>query len=426
MRESMNRMASLFVGSCRKLLENKEFHKWLAAEKFDLAFSYAGNLCPVGLIHHAKIPTWIWLNSAALMDFVAHYMGAPRIPSYVPPFIMESTDQMNFLERTKSLAGHILTIPVWKWMMAGKETAMFRELVDPNFPDLVELAEQCPLVMVNSNDLYDFPRPTLAKLVNIGGVGMQLNNVKPLDQEFQRIVDRAEGIVVFSFGSVTPSEKMPSSWKLAFIEAFKRFPKYHFIWRYVGTDLRGKLPPNVHVFKWLPQSDLLQNPKIKAFITHGGYNSVQESISAGVPLVAIPLFGDQPKNALLAERHRFGVTIHKSHLSADVIAKALDTILTDHSFSRNVKRLSQMVRKQPVSAAHLIVSWAEFVAEFKTLDNLVPAGTKLNFIQYHSLDVIAFLLSVSAIVLFVIWKLLKFIILKLCCLVYRNRKEKNE
>ncbi|RCN29813.1 UDP-glucoronosyl and UDP-glucosyl transferase [Ancylostoma caninum] len=245
-------------------------------------------------------------------------------------------------------------------------------------------------------------------------------------QEFQRIVDRAEGIVVFSFGSVTPSEKMPGSWKLAFIDAFKRFPNYHFIWRYVGTDLQGELPPNVHVFKWLPQSDLLQNPKIKAFITHGGYNSVQESISAGVPLITIPLFGDQPKNALLAERHRFAVTIHKSDLSADVIAKALDTILTDHSFSRNVERLSRMVRKQPVSAAHLIVSWAEFVAEFRTLDNLVPAGTKLNFIQYHSLDVITFLLSAFAFVLFVIYKLLKFIILKLCSVIYRKRKQKNE
>ncbi|EYC41869.1 hypothetical protein Y032_0552g3336 [Ancylostoma ceylanicum] len=115
MRATMSRMSSLFVGSCRKILENKEFLEWLAAEKFELAFSYVGNLCPVGLIHHAKIPAWIWLNSAALMDFVAHYMGVPRIPSYVPPIVMESTDHMNFLERTKSLVGHIITIPVWKW-----------------------------------------------------------------------------------------------------------------------------------------------------------------------------------------------------------------------------------------------------------------------------------------------------------------------
>ncbi|RCN26987.1 hypothetical protein ANCCAN_27285, partial [Ancylostoma caninum] len=61
-RESMNRMFSLFIGSCRKVLENKEFHDWLAGEKFDLAFSYVFNLCPIGLIYRAKIPAWIWLN----------------------------------------------------------------------------------------------------------------------------------------------------------------------------------------------------------------------------------------------------------------------------------------------------------------------------------------------------------------------------
>ncbi|KAK6011351.1 hypothetical protein OSTOST_23570 [Ostertagia ostertagi] len=71
------------------------------------------------------------------------------------------------------------------------------------------------------------------------------------------------------------------------------------------------------------------------------------------------------------------------------------------SYSENIKRLSQMVKKKPVSADHLLVAWSEFLAEFKTLENLVPAGTKLNFVQYHSLDVIAFLLSILAVILFV-------------------------
>ncbi|VDN23099.1 unnamed protein product [Cylicostephanus goldi] len=100
---------------------------------------------------------------------------------------MESTDTMNFLERTKSVIG----------IVTDKETALFRELVDPNFPDLLDLAKQCPLVdhrkllmwlnsslalqvMVNSNELYDYPRPTLAKIVNIGGIGAQLKDAKPL------------------------------------------------------------------------------------------------------------------------------------------------------------------------------------------------------------------------------------------------------
>ncbi|KAK6017517.1 hypothetical protein OSTOST_16961 [Ostertagia ostertagi] len=61
-------------------------------------------------------------------------------------------------------------------MFADRETEIFRELIDPNFPDLVDVAKTCPLVMVNSNELFELTRPTLAKVVNIGGVGIQIKD----------------------------------------------------------------------------------------------------------------------------------------------------------------------------------------------------------------------------------------------------------
>ncbi|VDO66041.1 unnamed protein product [Haemonchus placei] len=401
-----------------KMVENKEFLDWLVAQKFDLAFSHIYDVCHIGLIHYAKIPSWIWLNSGGLMDFVAYHLGVPTVPSYVPPLIMESTDEMDFVQRMKSFIGHSIT------MISDPETEIFRELVDPNFPDIVDIAKMCPLVMVNSNELYELTRPSLAKVINIGGVGIQMKDAKPLSKEFQEVVDNCEGLVVFSFGSVTPSHRMPAEWKKAFLEAFSRFPKLNFVLRYEGTDLNDQLPKNVYLFKWLPQADLLRHPKTVAFISHGGYNSLQEVITAGVPLITVALFGDQPRNAKLAERHRFAINIRKGDLSADTVAEALQRLMTDKSYSKNVKRLSEMVKRKPVSPDHLLVAWAEFVAEFKTLENLVPAGTKLNFIQYHSLDVIVFLLTILTVVLFVLWKLLKFILLKLYALLFRATKEK--
>ncbi|KAK6047410.1 hypothetical protein COOONC_15085, partial [Cooperia oncophora] len=168
MRSNINTMTALLVGMCRKTVENKAFMKWLVTEKFDLAFAYMADPCSIGLVHYAKIPSWIWLSSAGLIDFGAYYIGAPMIPSYVPPTMMASTDEMDFLERTKSVIGQFLTIFLWRRRFADPETAIFRELVDPNFPDLVEIAKECPLVMVNSNELYELPRPLLAKVVNIG------------------------------------------------------------------------------------------------------------------------------------------------------------------------------------------------------------------------------------------------------------------
>ncbi|CAJ0602855.1 unnamed protein product [Cylicocyclus nassatus] len=422
-RENIKMATSFLTMACRKTVENEEFINWLIDEKFDLAFTHMYDVCPIGLIYHAKIPSWIWLNSAALMDFVAYHMGVPLIPSYVPPITQESSDHMNYKERAKSLLGHMLTPIVWRKLFADRETAIFRELIDPEFPDIVDIAKKCPLVMVNSNELYDLPRPTLAKIVNIGGLGVERKDAKKLPREFRRIVDNADGVIVFSFGSVAAAHHMPDEWKHAFLDAFSRFPKHHFIWRYDATDLQERLPANVHQFKWLPQADLLQNPKTKAFMSHGGYNSLQEAISAGVPMITIPLFGDQPKNAKFAERQQFSINLRKSDVTADKIAEALQKILEDESYLSRIKRISHMVEKKPLSPSKLLVSWAEFTAEFKTLENLVPAGNNLNFFQYHSLDVIALFGGIAALLLYILFKILKMLVAKLP-LLYRNRKEK--
>lgn len=56
----------------------------------------------------------------------------------------------------------------------------------------------------------------------------------------------------------------------AFIDAFEQFPDYHFLWKYEESTIDLKLPKNVHIRSWLPQTDILAHPNITAFITHSG------------------------------------------------------------------------------------------------------------------------------------------------------------
>ncbi|VDM79218.1 unnamed protein product, partial [Strongylus vulgaris] len=219
-------------------VQNKEFMRWLSDQKFDLAFSHMYHTCPIGLIHAAKIPTWIWLNSGQLMDNVAHLIGVPTLPSYVPPLMMDSGDEMDFIRRTKSFIGHTLLNLLWPWMVPNKETQIFREHWDSNFPDIMDLAKNCPLVMVNSNELYELPRPTLAKVVNIGGVGVEFKDAKPLQGEFKKIAESGKGMIVMSFGSVAHAELMPEHWKTALLNAFAEFPDYEFVVKYAHDDLK--------------------------------------------------------------------------------------------------------------------------------------------------------------------------------------------
>ncbi|GMR45762.1 hypothetical protein PMAYCL1PPCAC_15957, partial [Pristionchus mayeri] len=406
-RAMMSRFGEMYK-TCALFIKNKEFMSDIENSKYDIAFTHMYNFCPIGIIHQTKIPSWVWLNSGALMDSVADLMGVPLPPSYCTPMMMDAGDKLNFVERVKSFVGHSIFKVLMKRMTIDKETAVFREEFGEDFPDLADVAAKAPLVMVNSNELYDFARPTLSKIVNIGGVGIKSKDAKPLKPEFGERVEKAKAVVVMSFGSIAPMYLMPEHWREAYFYAFSQFPDVQFFLRYERPEeIADILPPNAYAAKWLPQTDLLLHPKTLGLISHGGYNSVQDVLFAGVPIVATGLFGDQPRNAHLVERLGMGINVHKTKVSKETVTAALRRLVEDKSLKANAQRLKEMIATKPISAETLLVKWTEFLAQHQKLDNLIPYGTELSFFVYHSLDVICFL----AVVVFTVLALI-FIILR--------------
>jgi len=57
------------------------------------------------------------------------------------------------------------------------------------------------------------------------------------------------------------------------------------------TQIDSIAPDNVQVSSWVPQLEMLDRASV--VITHGGYGTVRECVSAGVPIVAFPCGGDQ-------------------------------------------------------------------------------------------------------------------------------------
>lgn len=55
-----------------------------------------------------------------------------------------------------------------------------------------------------------------------------------------------------------------------------------------APDALGAVPPNVHLERWWPQSDVL--PHAAVVVGHGGFGTTQAALAAAVPQVVLPLF----------------------------------------------------------------------------------------------------------------------------------------
>uniref|UniRef100_A0A914D8J8 glucuronosyltransferase n=1 Tax=Acrobeloides nanus TaxID=290746 RepID=A0A914D8J8_9BILA len=92
------------------------------------------------------------------------------------------------------------------------------------------------------------------------------------------------------------------------------------------------------------------HPKLLAFISHGGMNSVQEAASKGVPVIPIPLFADQYRNAKMLEYRKTALALNAKDLTVEKLTKAINEIIEDDCYQRNAKKLAAMIAAKPMSA----------------------------------------------------------------------------
>lgn len=138
--------------------------------------------------------------------------------------------------------------------------------------------------------------------------------------------DAPDGVVLFSLGSNIKSSMMAPEKIRQILEAFSKL-KQKILWKFEAKNL--PLPHNVRVSDWLPQSDLLAHPNLKVFITHGGHLSTTEAVYRGVPVIGIPIFGDQPLNMKEIVNAGFGIKLEYDELTPEVIINAVNEIINN-------------------------------------------------------------------------------------------------
>ena len=98
----------------------------------------------------------------------------------------------------------------------------------------------------------------------------------------------------------------------------------------VSAASLGQPPANVSVQSYVPQLEVLQ--RASAFVTHGGMNSVSESLYFGVPLVVIPQMGEQETVGRRVEELGAGLYLGKADATAASLRASVERVLANGRF----------------------------------------------------------------------------------------------
>ncbi|XP_040823460.1 UDP-glucuronosyltransferase 2B13-like isoform X3 [Ochotona curzoniae] len=282
-----------------------------------------------------------------------------------------------------------------------------------------EIMGKADMWLIRSYWDFEFPRPLLPNFEFIGG--FHCKPAKPLPQDMEDFVQSSgeEGVVVFSLGSMISNMSEERANVIA--SALAQLPQ-KVLWRFEGKK-PDTLGPNTRLYKWIPQNDVLGHPKTKAFVTHGGANGVFEAIYHGVPMVGLPLFADQPDNIIYMKAKGAAVKLDWKTISSAELLSALKTVINDPSYKENVMKLSRIHHDQPMKPLDRAVFWIEYVMRHKGAKHLRVAAYDLTWYQYHSLDVIGFLLACVTIIIYLV---IKSVLLLCQKLVKMGKKKKRD
>ncbi|XP_052591882.1 UDP-glucuronosyltransferase 2B31-like isoform X2 [Peromyscus californicus insignis] len=312
-----------------------------------------------------------------------------------------------------------------KELMTKLHNSRFDVMVaDPLIPcgrptTLIESMGKADVWLIRTYWDLEFPHPLLPNFDFVGG--LHCRPAKPLPEEIEDFVQSSgeHGVVVFSLGSMVGTLTEERANVIA--AGLAQIPQ-KVLWRFEGKK-PDTLGSNTRLYKWIPQNDLLGHPKTRAFITHGGTNGIYEAIYHGIPVVGIPLFGDQFDNVVRMKTKGAGVRLDFLTMSSTDLVDALKTVTDDPSYKENAMRLSRIHHDQPVKPLDRAVFWIEYVMRNKGAKHLRVAAHDLTWFQYHSLDVLAFLLACVLTVMLIIMKCCLF-----CCQKFAKagKKKKRE
>jgi MGT family glycosyltransferase len=285
------------------------------------------------------------------------------VPPYTRPWPYDPTPE----GRARNLAAHTqhkqLRAPLRDLTNAFRREHGLPEISsDP----LSELEGTSPLATIAQQpSFFDFPRRSLPATFHYTGPFHDSVSGDPVAFPFDRLDGRP--LIYASMGTL---QNLQSSIFRAIAEACDGLNAQLVIsMGRAGQPVLSDLPGSPLVVDYAPQLQMLQRAAVA--ITHAGLNTALESLSHGVPMVAIPITNDQPGVAARIAHIGAGEVVPLSELSPQKIRTAVEQVLAEPRYRTSaqaardaiasldgIKRAADIVEqvivtRQPVLRANL-------------------------------------------------------------------------
>ena len=245
-------------------------------------------------------------------SFYPHFDSSSWIQPWVPtfnsgilPMSMTAMDAIRNLKQTRSFKTEFIPA-MWKEFCP----LMKAYNIDANISTLLP-ADQCTRVREYAYRMsiarvyfteLDAPRELFPIEHFVGSLTSRPAVPLPTgtDGIAEFITSATRGFIYISLGTIATFEMERM---LRIRDAVESFGSLRAVWKitgYMSEEDKAQLQRSGRIMltQWTSQNDLLGHPNILAFFTHAGRHSLEEGAYHGVPLLMMPLFGDQNEVSL--------------------------------------------------------------------------------------------------------------------------------
>ncbi|EDV19154.1 uncharacterized protein TRIADDRAFT_62405 [Trichoplax adhaerens] len=285
---------------------------------------------------------------------VTGFCHIPNPLAYVPQLGLKFTNKMPLHQRIiKVVVSHLTSTLVHLFFLPY----MFAEVnktslgID-SIPDLVY--SRASFLLVNTDFTMDYPRPT-SPTTKVTALKYATN-------------------VTMLFNT------------------FSQLP-YNVIWKYT-EHIPQSIASNIKIIQWWSQKDLLGHSNTKALVTHCGLNNILEGAYHGVPMIGIPVVGDQASHGPKIAAKNVGVVLNVEETTQDDLYYAIINVTTRQDIIESTLRISKLIQNRPNSRTPVeeASDWMEYALNCNDGEYLRTEKYNISWHQFYLIDVFALVL----------------------------------